>query len=396
MSLLEKVKSGVVMLAVVLSSGLFAAEPEYSIYNLRPGVTETSQQVFDLHMLVVYIMFVVAALVFGAILYTVIRFRKAKNPNPSKFSHSTTVEIIWTVVPMIILIYLAIPAGELLLKIEDDSDADMTVKITGLQWKWKYTYMDDDIEFYSSLSTPREQYVDYDGNAAEKGASYLLEVDNELVLPMGKKIRFLLASDDVIHSWWVPDLAVKMDAIPGFINQTWTEINPELMAKKIQAGGESVLRGVCAELCGKDHGFMPVVVKPVTEAEYKKWVAQKQAEKAEAARLAAEAAAKNWSMDDLMAKGKEIYDAKCAMCHQINGEGLGAFPALKDSPIIVNGTADEHARLVIFGINAMPKFGDQLTDAELAAVVTYERNAWGNDKGDLIQPARISELKAGQ
>ena len=384
MSLLKRVMSGALLFVAFLAGNLWAAEPEFSKLNLRPGVTDNSQRVFDLHMEVVWLMFIVAALVFGAILFAVIRFRKSNNPNPAKFSHSTTLEIIWTVVPMLILIYLAKPAIGLLLDMEDASKADMTVQITGQQWKWKYTYLDEDFSFVSELSTPEAQYNDYQRTGTEKGPNYLLEVNKEVVLPVGKKIRFLLTSDDVIHSWWMPDFAVKMDAIPGFINETWTKINEP-----------GVYRGVCAELCGRLHGFMPIVVRAVPQAEYDQWVAEKLAEKAEAERLAAEAAAKSWSMEDLMATGKEVYDAKCAMCHQAGGEGLGVFPALKGSAVATTGPADDHAKLVIFGKNAMPKFGDQLTDAEIAAVVTYERNAWGNDTGDTVQPGRISELKAG-
>ncbi len=384
MSLLKKVMSGSLSLLVFFTSSLWAAEPEHSTLNLRPGVTDTSQAVFDLHMEVVWIMFAVAGLVFAAILFAVIRFRKSANPNPAKFSHSTTLEIIWTVIPIIILVWLAKPAISLLLSIEDTSKSDMTVQITGLQWKWKYTYLDNGIEFYSSLSTPREQYVDYDKQGTEKGPNYLLEVDNEVVLPIGKKVRFLMTAEDVIHAWWVPDFAVKMDAIPGFINEAWTRINEP-----------GIYRGVCAELCGKDHGFMPIVVRAVTEQEYNAWVETKLAEKAEADRLAAEAALKSFSMDDLMAEGKKVYDAKCASCHMPNGEGTGPFPALKGSALATTGSPDDHARLVIYGKGMMPKFDDQLTDVELAAVVTYERNAWGNNTGQMMQPGRISELKAG-
>ncbi|NVK89249.1 MAG: c-type cytochrome, partial [Gammaproteobacteria bacterium] len=234
------------------------------------------------------------------------------------------------------------------------------------------------------LSTPESQYKDYARTGTEKGENYLLEVNNEVVLPVGKKIRFLLTSKDVIHSWWMPDFAVKMDAIPGFINETWT---------KIEKPG--VYRGVCAELCGELHGFMPIVVRAVPQAEYDQWVAQKLEEKAEAERLAAEAAAKSWSMDDLMAEGKRVYEQKCQVCHQASGEGLGAFPALKGSAVATQGPADDHARLVIYGRGMMQAFGTELTDAEIAAVVTYERNAWGNDTGEMIQPGRVSELKAG-
>lgn len=385
MSLLNRVMSGALTLVTLLTSSVWANEPELSKYNLRPGVTENSQRVFDLHNEVAWIMLVVAFLVFAAILYAVIRFRKSANPTPAKFSHSTTLEIIWTVIPMLILIYLAKPAIGLLLDMEDTSKADMTVKITGIQWKWKYTYLDEDFEFVSELSTPASQYEDYQRTGTEKNDNYLLEVNNEVVLPIGKKVRFLLTSDDVIHSWWMPDFAVKMDAIPGFINETWTRIDKP-----------GVYRGVCAELCGRLHGFMPIVVRAVTQEEYDRWVAQKLEEKAEAARLAAEAAAKSWSMEDLMAMGEKVYAEKCSVCHQPNGEGLATFPALAGSEIATNpDKIDEHVNIVIYGRGMMSKFGDQLTDAEIAAVVTYERNAWGNNTGEVVQPGRVGELRAG-
>ncbi|MEE4244405.1 MAG: cytochrome c oxidase subunit II [Kangiellaceae bacterium] len=385
MSLLKKVMFGLSTLLSLAAMPLLAAESEYSTLNLRPGVTDNSQLVYDLHMEVVWLMFIVAALVFAAILYAVIRFRKSSHPTPAKFSHSTTLEIIWTVVPMLILIYLAKPAISLLLDIEDTSKADMTVQVTGIQWKWHYKYLDNGIEFESALSTPAEQYQDYERAGTDKGDNYLLEVDNEVVLPVGKKIRFLLTSRDVIHAWWMPDFAVKMDAIPGFINETWTKINEP-----------GVYRGVCAELCGRLHGFMPIVVRALPQAEYDQWVATKLAEQEEA-RLAAErAAATSFTMEQLMEEGKKVYDAKCSMCHQPNGEGLGAaFPALAGSAVATTEPADDHTKLVIYGKNAMPQFGDSLTDLELAAVVTYERNAWGNDTGEIVQPARVAELKAG-
>ncbi len=377
--------SGFVLFVSLFIGSLCAAEPEYSTLNLRPGVTENSQRVFDLHMEVVWIMLAVAGLVFAAILFAVIRFRKSNHPTPAKFSHSTTLEIIWTVIPILILAYLAKPAIGLLLDMEDTTKADMSVKVTGKQWYWEYEYLDSSVKFASRLSTPVEVYDNRNNEPVEKGENYLLEVDNELVLPVGKKIRFLLTSSDVIHSWWMPDFAVKMDAIPGFVNETWTRIDKP-----------GVYRGVCAELCGALHGFMPIVVRALPQAEYDQWVETKLAEKAEAERLAAEAAAKNWSMEDLMAKGKEVYDAKCAMCHQKGGEGLGAFPALKGSKIAIESDKiDEHINIIVLGKNMMPKFGEELTDAEIAAVVTYERNAWGNDTKDVVQPARVTELKAG-
>ncbi|TQV88801.1 cytochrome c oxidase subunit II [Aliikangiella coralliicola] len=353
--------------------------------NMRPGVTETSLEAYDLHMMVVWVMTVIAVVVFGLMFYSIIFHRRSKNPTPATWSHSTTVEFIWTAIPFIILIALTIPAVKLLIKMEDASNPDMSVQITGSQWKWHYKYLDHNIEFFSNLNSPQQtEHFEQPGIAAEP--NYLLDVDNELVIPANKKVRFLVTADDVIHSWWVPELAVKKDAIPGFINETWTKVPKP-----------GVYRGQCTELCGKWHGFMPVVVRVVTEAEFDQWVAKKNEERLAAEKAAAEAAAKSWDMDKLMALGKETYDAKCAACHQVDGSGTPPlFPAMIDSPM-VKGPAKDHIDIVVNGKagTAMAAYGAQLTDAELAAVITYERNAWGNNTGDKVQPADIQAFKAG-
>jgi cytochrome c oxidase subunit II len=276
----------------------------------------------------------------------------------------------------LILIGMAIPATKALVAMEDTSNADLSIKVTGYQWKWGYDYMDEGVSFISSLSTPKEQIL----NQQEKGEHYLLEVDNPLVVPVGKKVRLLLTANDVIHSWWVPDLGMKKDAIPGFVNEMW-----------FRADEEGTYRGQCAELCGKDHGFMPIVVVAKNEADYQQWVtAQKTAMDADAA-----AAGRDWNMAELMERGEKVYNSSCAACHQANGEGVpGAFPGLKGGAI-VTGPKDAHVDIVLNGKpgTAMGAFGGQLNDIDLAAVVTYERNAWGNDKGDLVQP---SEVKAAR
>jgi len=367
----------------VMLSGVVQAAAEM---NMRPGVTETSQAAFDLHMMVIWVMVVISVIVFGAMIYSFIFHRKSKHPTPATFSHSTKVELVWTIIPILILIYLTIPAVKLLIEMEDTSESEMSVQITGSQWKWHYKYIDHDIEFYSNLSTPREQFENYEGSGAANNPNYLLEVDNELVIPVDTKVRFLVTAADVIHSWWVPDLAVKKDAIPGFINETWT---------KVLTPG--IYRGQCTELCGKDHGFMPVVVRVLSKPDFAIWVADKDAEKVVAEKAAAEAAAQSWSLDKLMALGKTTYDAKCSVCHQVTGLGLPpTFPALKDSPIAL-GAIDAHIEIVVDGKQgtSMAGYGSQLTDAELAAVITYERNAWDNNTGDLVQPADIQAFKAG-
>jgi cytochrome c oxidase subunit 2 len=363
------------LLGLLLSSGVRAAAE----MNMRPGVTETSIEAYELHMMVIWIMVAISVVVFGAMIYSFIFHRKSKNPTPATFSHSTRVEFIWTIIPIIILIYLTIPAVKLLIKMEDASEAEMSIQVTGSQWKWHYKYLEHEIDFFSNL----------DRSLEINDPNYLLAVDNHLVIPAGTKVRFLVTAQDVIHSWWVPDLAVKKDAIPGFINETWTLV-PE------NAIGET-FRGQCTELCGKDHGFMPVVVDVVSKADFAKWVEHKAEERKIAEIAAAEAASQSWDMDKLMALGKTTYDVKCAACHQISGEGIPpAFPALKGSSI-ATGPVEGHMNIVVNGKQetSMAAYGPQLTDAELAAVITYERNAWGNNTGDKVQPADIQAFKAG-
>ena len=349
--------------------------------NLTKGVTEISNEVYDLHMYALYICTAIGVVVFGAMIWSMIFHRKSKGAKAATFHESTKVEIIWTVVPIFILIAMAIPATQTLISMENNDDSDLTIQITGSQWKWHYKYFDQDVEFYSVLSTPREQYENHNGETAAKGENYLLEVDKHLVIPVNKKVRFLITSDDVIHSWWVPAFAVKQDANPGFINEAWA-IVPE----------PGIYRGQCAELCGKDHGFMPVVVEVKSENDYALWLKEQHQLKADAA--AAEAASLNASVskDELMQLGEQTYTAYCAACHQPTGLGLPpAFPALKGSPITTTGGIDEHINIVVNGRagTGMQGYGKQLSLKEIAAVVTYERNAWGNNTGDTVQAADV-------
>jgi len=337
-------------------------------------------------MIILYICVVIAIIVFGVMFWSIFHHRKSKGHKPANFHESTTVEVIWTAIPLLILIVMAIPATEGVFAMYDTEDSEVDIQVTGYQWKWRYQYMGEDVEFFSNLSTPKEQIL----NQQSKGEHYLLEVDEPVVVPVNKKIRFLLTSNDVIHAWWVPELAVKKDAIPGFINETWTYITEP-----------GVYRGQCAELCGKDHGFMPIVVKAVEESEYLDWLNQKkQLRLAELAKAAAEAE-QTWDMNRLMTTGKDVYEKNCLACHQAQGEGLPpVFPALKGSPII-KGEIEDHINIVLRGKTgtAMAAYGPQLSDAEIAAVVTYERNAWGqNDawkenKGETVQPADVAKLR---
>lgn len=364
----------------VLGAG--ASHPDAYQLNLRKGVTDISNQVYDLHMTIMMICVVIGVLVFGVMLYSLIFHRKSRGVKPADFHESVKVEIAWTVVPFVILMVMAVPAARTLIAMEDTSEADVSIIVTGSQWKWHYKYMDNDVEYYSLLATQPEQIA----NKFEKGDNYLLEVDRPLVIPTGKKVRFLITSDDVIHSWWVPDFAVKKDANPGFINEAWTKVN-----------APGVYRGQCAELCGKDHGFMPVVVIAKEPAEYAAWIQEQE----NIARMAREEEqrllAMNMDMDELMTVGEKVYQTACAACHMPNGEGLpGVFPALKGSDIALNDKP-KHIDYVVNGVpgTGMPAFAKQLSMKEIAAVVTYERNAWGNNTGETVQAKDVNAVMNG-
>ncbi|WP_241210410.1 cytochrome c oxidase subunit II [Vibrio ichthyoenteri] len=353
---------------------------EEQALNMTQGVTQISGQVYELHMLIFYICCAIAVIVFGAMFYSIFKHRKSKGAVAAHFHESTKVEIIWTVIPIIILIAMAIPATKTLVAMEDTSQSDLTVKITGSQWKWHYSYFGEEVEFFSLLATSQKQI---DGLEA-KGAHYLLEVDNPLVLPINRKIRFLMTSDDVIHSWWVPDFAVKKDTIPGFINEAWTRIDKP-----------GVYRGQCAELCGRAHGFMPIVVHAMEEEEYDAWLAEQKVALTLAKEQAAAALGSVLTLDELMLEGESIYVERCAVCHQANGEGIpGAFPAIKGSPVAL-GDLDKHISTIVDGVagTAMQSFSNQLTEQEIAAVITYQRNGFDNNTGDVVQAADINAFK---
>ncbi len=384
MNLLTKMFVTIVTMFITLPTLAQSLESEgRSDLNLRSGVTDISSQVYDLHMLMFMVCVGIAVVVFGVMFISMFLHRKSRGVKPANFHESVKVEIAWTVVPFIILILMAFPAAKTLIAMEDTSEADMTVLVTGSQWKWHYKYMDSDVEFYSTLATQQEQIR----NKFAKSENYLLEVDRPLVIPTGQKVRFLITSDDVIHSWWVPDFAIKKDANPGFINEAWTNVNEP-----------GVYRGQCAELCGKDHGFMPIVVIAKTPQEYEKWKAEKiaaiETAKAEEDRLLA----MNMSMDDLMTSGQKVYLAKCAACHMPNGEGLpGVFPSIKGSNLVLNDRTG-HIDILLNGRTgtAMQAFAKQLTLSEIAAVITYQRNAWGNNTGDIVQASEVHTYANGK
>ena len=369
-------KRTLTMLAgLVLMLGAATVSAEYGL-NLPEGVTPISQEAYRLHMLIFWICVAIGFLVFGAIFISVLLHRKSRGAVPAQFHESTAVEIVWTIVPFLILIGIAIPATKALVAMEDTTNSDLTIKVTGYQWKWGYDYIDDGVSFISSLATPKDQIFDQQ----DKGEHYLLEVDNPLVVPVDKKVRLLVTASDVIHSWWVPKLGMKKDAIPGFVNEMWIRVEKP-----------GTYRGQCAELCGKDHGFMPIVVVAKNDADYQQWMtAQKTTSDADTA-----AADKEWSKTDLMARGEKVYNANCAACHQASGEGVqGVFPALKGGAI-TTGPVNAHLDRVMNGKagTAMAAFGSQLKDIDIAAVVTYERNAWGNDTGEVVQPSVVKAAR---
>jgi cytochrome c oxidase subunit 2 len=374
------------MLSALMTASVFAESKDhieqYQL-NMTKGVTDISAGVYDMHMLMFTICVVIGAGVFIAMFISMYFHRKSRGAKPANFHENVKVEIAWTVIPFVILVVMAVPAMNLLIDMEDASEPDVSILVTGSQWKWHYKYMNNDVEYYSKMATQAEQI----SGKLPKGENYLLEVDRPLVIPTGQKVRFLITSDDVIHSWWVPDFGFKQDANPGFINDAWTKVNDP-----------GVYRGQCAELCGKDHGFMPIVVIAKEPAEYDKWISEQEAVQQQAKAEEQRLLSMNMTMDEAMEQGENVYNANCAACHMPNGEGLpGVFPALKGSQIAV-ADQPKHIDILINGVtgSAMQSYAKQLTMSEIAAVVTYERNAWGNDTGDLVQAKDINSAMNGQ
>ncbi|MCB1581714.1 MAG: cytochrome c oxidase subunit II [Marinicella sp.] len=373
------------LVAGLLASTLAAAE--YGL-NLREGVTKYSQTAYEMHTFTLWICIVIGIAVFGAMIVSIFSHRKSKGAKPEQFTHSTTAEVIWTIIPILILVVIAIPATKALIEMENPTtedgkrlQMDMTIKVTGYQWKWKYDYMEEGVSFLSTLAKDsnmaRQKGSGIDPNTVE---NYLLDVDNPLVIPANTNIRFLLTADDVIHSWWVPDFGWKRDAIPGFINEAWTNVKTP-----------GTYRGQCAELCGKDHGFMPIVVEVLSKEDYASWLAAQKGEQAQAEVMVQT----EWSKEELLAKGEEVYNTQCATCHQATGAGMPpAFPALAGSEI-VNGPAEAQIDLVLNGRagTAMQAFGNILSETDIAAAITYTRNSFGNTAGDVVQPATVKSMK---
>jgi cytochrome c oxidase subunit 2 len=360
---------------------LFAApavNADWFALNMTRGITDISNEVFELHMLIFWICVAIGVLVFAVMFYSMWAHTKKKNPVPATFHENHKLEIAWTIIPFLILIAMAVPASKTLVKIYDDEAGDVNIQVTGYQWKWQYKYLEDEVSFFSNLSTdPDEIY-----NLVPKGENYLQEVDEMVVIPAGKKVRFLITANDVIHSWWVPAFAIKQDAIPGFVNTAWTVVDTP-----------GIYRGKCTELCGKNHGFMPIVVKVVEQEDYDLWVDNK---RQEAIKLA-ELTTKDWSAEELIERGQEVYEKNCVSCHMAEGQGIsGIFPALAGSEIALYNK-DRHIEILMEGVQgaAMNSF-DYLSEVELAAVITYSRQAWGNaEKGDgeIVVPKDIVDYK---
>lgn len=349
--------------------------------NMHRGVTPLSTDIYWLHMTILWICVVIGIGVFGVMIYALCRHRKSLGMKPAEFHEHPKVEFLWSVIPFIILVAMAIPATKVLVRMDDTQDAEVTIKVVAHQWKWEYEYLDENISFFSNLSTPPAQIQ----GTEKKNEWYLLEVDRPLVLPVDRKVRFLVTANDVIHSWWVPELGIKRDAIPGFIYEAWARIDEP-----------GTYRGQCAELCGVYHGYMPIVVEAVSDAEYAQWIAEQQQATQEAALTEAQQDEKVWAAEELMASGQQEYERYCAACHQVNGQGIPPlFPALQASSVSVGEPISRHIDIVLNGVpgSAMQAFADQLSDAEIAAITTYERNAWGNNTGNVVQPADVAKQR---
>lgn len=366
---------------IIISGLALLASPAMADWqlNLTQGVTPVSQHIYDLHMTIMAICAVIAVIVYGVVIFSLIRYRHSKRQGEvSTVNDHPKLEFWWTIIPFFVLLAMAYPATKTMIQMDDFDRSEVTIKITGHQWKWQYQYLDQGIDFFSHLSTPFEAIQ----NPGKKDPWYLLEVDRPLVVPINRKVRFLVTSNDVIHSWWVPEFGIKRDAIPGYIHEAWARISTE-----------GTYRGQCAELCGINHGFMPIVVEAVSEEAFDAWVITSTQRDDQAAQPTQPP---NWTMAIALEQGQHHYNNYCSACHGVNGKGMGAlFPGLAQSSVVVSESIDRHIDLVLHGIpgSAMQAFASQLNDEVLAAIITYERNAWNNNTGDLVTPKQIAERR---
>ena len=385
MNLFGKVTRASLYLAAAFGTALAHAVenmpggPAVNQLNFTAPATKIMQEIHWLHWMMLVICAVIFVGVFGVMFYSILKHRKSLGAKSASFHESTTVEIIWTVIPLLIVIGMALPATKTVVAMKDTTNSDITIKTTGYQWKWGYDYIKGEgegISFLSTLSTSREAV----NNLAPKSDTYLMEVDNEMVVPVGKKIRMITTANDVIHAWAVPAFGVKQDAIPGFVRDTW-----------FRAETIGTYRGQCSELCGAQHAFMPIVVRVVSQEDYTKWVEQKQKEMA----AASDDPSKVYTLDEQKERGAKVYAANCAACHQPNGKGAGSFPALDGSKNVL-GPKEAQYNIMINGKGAMPKWAGVISDADIAAVMTYTRNAWGNKTGEIIQTQDFVSARAGK
>ena len=378
---------GVTALVALISLPAMAS---YDV-NIPQPASPIADQIYGLHMYILWVCATIFVVVFGMMFYSIFKFRKSNGAKPDvNFHESTLIEIIWTIIPFIILIAIAVPATKTVLQMKDTSNPDMTIKVTGFQWGWRYDYNAENFGFYSNLSTPWSQ-IGQPGTAPTeaKGQDYLLEVDNALVVPVGKRIRLLITSNDVIHGWYVPQLGINQYGIPGFIKDVW-----------FTAESVGTFKGQCSQICGKLHGYMPIAVIVKSETDYAKWVEESRAKWSTNALTAVAPAAppeddgKTFTMAEAKDKGEKIYAANCVACHQANGKGLPpAFPSLAGSKTVL-GTSDQQINVLLNGRvgTAMQSFA-RLSNSEIATVITYTKNSFGNSVGKVIQPADIKAAR---
>ena len=358
-----------------VGAALVATAPQAAFasqWNFQTPVTPLARQQYDLHAYIFWICVVIFIGVFGVMFYSLFKHRKSVGHEAAQFHENTTVEVVWTVIPFLILLFIAYPATKTVLFMKDTSAPDMTVKVTGYQWKWNYDYIEQGFDYYSELSTPLAQIE----NREPKGENYLLEVDNPLVVPVDTRVRVLVTAGDVIHAWYMPEFGVQQDAIPGFVRDTWFK------AEKI-----GTYRGQCSKLCGKEHGFMPIVVEVKSKEDYAAWVADQKKKLA----AAAEDPAKVWDQAALVAHGEKVFNANCAACHQATGTGNPAakIPALVGDAVVL-GPEEAQILTVLNGRNAMPAWKGVLSNTDIAAAITYTRNSWGNKAAEaVVQPAQV-------
>ncbi|HVE52149.1 MAG TPA: cytochrome c oxidase subunit II [Ramlibacter sp.] len=344
--------------------------------NLHAAATRIAVEQSWLHWFMLITCIVIFILVFSVMFYSIWKHRKSKGHKPANFHESVTVEVIWTIIPFIIVIAMALPATKVLVAAKDTSNADVTIKATGYQWKWGYDYLTGDaqgVSFLSTIDASHREMSNDGGNAAQKPNDYLLKVDNPLVVPVNKKVRIITTANDVIHAWGVPAFGVKQDAIPGFVRDTWF---------RSEKTGD--FYGQCYELCGKEHAYMPIHVKVVTQEQFVAWSGEQK--KLMAAKQ--DDPAKVWQLTDIVARGEKVYAANCAACHQANGMGAGPIKALNQSPIVLDADKTKEIHIVLNGRAAMPAWR-QLSDTDVAAVISYTKNAWTNKTGQVVQPAEV-------